>query len=78
MSESGSDAEERSAAPAFPPGRVGAAGGSGEERAQAALVPLERLAELPVREHAGVFEEVFSGLEATLASVEDSGESHGR
>ncbi|WP_214414593.1 hypothetical protein [Sphaerisporangium fuscum] len=44
---------------------------SGEVRVGAALARLDGLGEVPVREHVAVFEEVLSGLEATLASVED-------
>jgi hypothetical protein len=85
MSESGSDVDGRSPGPAFPPGREtggessgrDSSGRDGEKRAEAALGPLEGLAGLPVREHVAVFDEVFSGLEVTLASVEESGESHG-
>ncbi|WP_405147721.1 hypothetical protein OG589_08630 [Sphaerisporangium sp. NBC_01403] len=45
---------------------------SGEVRVTAALARLSGLGDLPVREHVAVFEEVLSGLEATLASVGDA------
>ncbi|MBP2703450.1 hypothetical protein JOL79_06520 [Microbispora sp. RL4-1S] len=51
---------------ATPAGPVTGAGG-----AEAALAPLERLAATPVSGHVAVFEEVLSGLEAVLASVEE-------
>ncbi|MEU7693706.1 hypothetical protein OHB01_34860 [Microbispora hainanensis] len=47
---------------------------SGADGVQAALSPLGRLAHAPVSEHVGVFEQVLGGLEAVLASVEDTGE----
>lgn len=50
-----------------------AAGGAGEGPVRAALAPLERLATLPVRAHVAVYEQVFTELEATLATV--AGES---
>lgn len=45
----------------------------GTEGVQAALSPLGRLAQAPVSEHVGVFEQVLAGLEAVLASVDDAG-----
>jgi len=51
----------------------GAAGGAGTEAVRAALAPLERLATLPVRAHVAVFEQVFTELEATLATVAGEG-----
>jgi hypothetical protein len=42
---------------------------SGEVRVATALARLSGLGDVPVREHVAVFEEVLSGLEATLASV---------
>ncbi len=48
--------------------------GDGEEaRVRSCLAPLDRLATLPVREHVAVFEQVFSGLETTLATVAGEG-----
>lgn len=44
-------------------------GGAEEARVRPALAPLGRLASLPVREHVAVFEQVLTGLEATLATV---------
>ncbi|MFF3439437.1 hypothetical protein [Streptosporangium sp. NPDC002721] len=43
--------------------------GTGDERVDAALGGLARLAALPVSAHADVFEEVFTGLEQALAAV---------
>ncbi|MFC4592394.1 hypothetical protein [Sphaerisporangium corydalis] len=45
---------------------------SGEVQVAAALARLGSLGDLPVREHVSVFEDVLSGLEATLASVGDA------
>ncbi|MFJ2032478.1 hypothetical protein [Streptosporangium sp. NPDC087985] len=42
----------------------------GEERVDTALGGLARLGAMPVSAHVGVFEEVFIGLEQTLASVD--------
>ncbi|MEW9531217.1 hypothetical protein [Microbispora sp. NPDC049125] len=42
------------------------------ETVEGALAPLGRLTAAPVPEHVGIFEEVLSGLEAVLASVDDS------
>lgn len=44
---------------------------SGEARVAAALTRLGGLGEVPVREHVAAFEQVLSGLEATLASVDE-------
>ncbi|MEV0595275.1 hypothetical protein [Nonomuraea cavernae] len=44
---------------------------TGDERVDAVLDGLGRLAGLPVSDHVAVFEEAFSGLEATLADVDD-------
>ena len=44
---------------------------TGDGRADAALGGLVRLGALPVSAHVDVFEEVFTGLEQTLASVDD-------
>ncbi|GAA4572796.1 hypothetical protein [Planotetraspora kaengkrachanensis] len=38
---------------------------------ESALSPLERLAEAPVSEHVGIFEDVLTGLEAVLTSVDE-------
>ncbi|MEU4574169.1 hypothetical protein ACBI99_44375 [Nonomuraea sp. ATR24] len=43
---------------------------TGDERVDAVLADLGRLAGLPVGEHVAVFEEAFSGLEAALGAVE--------
>lgn len=47
--------------------------GVADGRVRAALAPLERLATLPVREHVAVFEQVFTELETTLATVAGEG-----
>ncbi|MGC5012020.1 hypothetical protein ACLQ2R_14755 [Streptosporangium sp. DT93] len=44
---------------------------TGDGRADAALSGLARLGALPVSAHADVFEEVFTGLEHVLSSVDD-------
>lgn len=44
---------------------------TGDERVDAVLTGLGRVADLPVADHVPVFEEAFSALEETLASVED-------
>ncbi|MER7502458.1 hypothetical protein AB0L05_25975 [Nonomuraea pusilla] len=44
---------------------------TGDERADAVVAALGRLAELPVGEHVAVFGEAFSALEARLAAVDD-------
>ncbi|WP_205314821.1 hypothetical protein [Nonomuraea lactucae] len=44
---------------------------TGDERVDAVLTGLGRLAELPVSEHVAVFDEAFSGLESTLAAVDE-------
>ncbi|MEU4831697.1 hypothetical protein [Streptosporangium sp. NPDC023615] len=44
---------------------------TGDGRADAALSGLARLGALPVSAHADVFEEVFTGLEHALSSVDD-------
>jgi hypothetical protein len=44
---------------------------TGDARVDAVLAGLGRLAELPVGEHVAAFEDAFSGLEATLATVDD-------
>ncbi|MER6948913.1 hypothetical protein ABZ297_39935 [Nonomuraea sp. NPDC005983] len=44
---------------------------TGDERVDAVLAGLGRLAELPVSDHVTVFDDAFSGLEATLAAVDD-------
>ncbi|MER5623000.1 hypothetical protein ABT061_18370 [Streptosporangium sp. NPDC002544] len=49
---------------------------TGDERADAALGGLARLGALPVSAHADVFEEVLTGLEQTLASVNDVPDRH--
>ncbi|WP_326823589.1 hypothetical protein OHA77_36725 [Streptosporangium sp. NBC_01639] len=46
----------------------------GEERVDTALGGLARLGALPVSAHVDVFEEVFTGLEQSLASVENAPE----
>ncbi|GII51620.1 hypothetical protein Pth03_00090 [Planotetraspora thailandica] len=38
---------------------------------EGALTPLARLAEAPVSDHVGLFEDVLTGLEAVLASVDE-------
>ncbi|GAA4592564.1 hypothetical protein GCM10023194_54660 [Planotetraspora phitsanulokensis] len=38
---------------------------------ESALSPLGRLAEAPVSEHVGIFEDVLTGLEAVLTSVDE-------
>lgn len=45
---------------------------TGDERVDAVLAGLGRLATQPVDEHVPVFEEAFSTLEETLSSVDDS------
>lgn len=45
---------------------------SGDERVDAIVAGLGRLGELPVSEHVAVFDEAFSGLESTLATVNES------
>ncbi|WP_214107333.1 hypothetical protein [Acrocarpospora catenulata] len=52
--------------PASGPGRT-----SGGDRVAAAVARLEGLAERPVGEHVGVYEEVLGELESTLASVDE-------
>jgi hypothetical protein len=49
---------------------------TGDERADAALGGLAQLGTLPVSAHVGVFEEVLTGLEQTLASVDDTPDRH--
>ncbi|MER6178478.1 hypothetical protein [Streptosporangium sp. NPDC001681] len=49
---------------------------TGDERADAALGGLARLGALPVSAHADVFEEVLTGLEQALASVNDVPDRH--
>ncbi|MEV1173347.1 hypothetical protein [Nonomuraea sp. NPDC049784] len=44
---------------------------TGDQRVDAIVAGLGRLVELPVSEHVQVFEEAFSGLESTLAAVEE-------
>ncbi|MEV0200710.1 hypothetical protein [Nonomuraea sp. NPDC050691] len=44
---------------------------TGDERVDAIVAGLGRLAGLPVSEHVAVFDEAFAGLEATLAAVDD-------
>jgi hypothetical protein len=39
--------------------------------AESALSPLGRLGEAPVSEHVGIFEDVLTGLEAVLTSVDE-------
>lgn len=51
----------------------GVADDAGTAPVRAALAPLGRLATLPVRAHVAVFEQVFTELEATLATVADDG-----
>ncbi|GAA3031145.1 hypothetical protein [Streptosporangium longisporum] len=51
---------------------------TGDGRADAALSGLARLGALPVSAHADVFEEVFTGLEHALASVDDRPGTPGR
>ncbi|GAA1303724.1 hypothetical protein Psi02_45380 [Planotetraspora silvatica] len=66
-------------APAGPAGAPGAgAHPAGHQDAQdaaggveTALSPLGRLAEAPVSEHVGIFEDVLTGLEAVLTSVDE-------
>ncbi|MGV9771831.1 hypothetical protein [Streptosporangium sp. NPDC003464] len=43
---------------------------TGEKRVDTALGGLARLGALPVSAHVSVFEEVFTGLEQALASVD--------
>jgi hypothetical protein len=45
--------------------------GTGDERVDAIVAGLGRLGELPVGDRVQVFEEAFSGLESTLAAVDD-------
>jgi hypothetical protein len=54
--------------PPRPPEPIEGAGG-----VEAALAPLERLGRAPVSEHVAVFEEVLTGLESVLASVDEPG-----
>ncbi|GAA0405207.1 hypothetical protein GCM10009530_66680 [Microbispora corallina] len=70
MTDSGIEAaEERE------PGPGSAAGGvPGPVSVQAALEPLGRLGRTPVSGHVAVFEEVLTGLEAVLASVDEPAE----
>lgn len=44
---------------------------TGDERVDAVMAGLGRVNALPVGEHVQVFEEAFSTLEETLASVDD-------
>lgn len=46
-------------------------GDAGPERPTPALSPMDRLESTPVCGHVAIFEEVLSGLEAMLASVDD-------
>ncbi|MFF5205345.1 hypothetical protein [Streptosporangium sp. NPDC000396] len=48
----------------------------GEERVDIALGGLARLDAMPVSGHVGVFEEVFTGLEQALASVDGTPDQH--
>lgn len=43
----------------------------GDERVDAVVASLDRLAGLPVSEHVAVFDDAFSGLEETLAAMDD-------
>jgi hypothetical protein len=43
---------------------------TGDERVDAVLAGLDRVAGLPVSDHVAVFEEAFSGLEAALGAVD--------
>ncbi|GAA3690093.1 hypothetical protein GCM10022224_064390 [Nonomuraea antimicrobica] len=45
---------------------------TGDERVDAIVADLGRLGELPVGAHVAVFEEAFSGLEGTLAAVDEA------
>ncbi|MFI7612012.1 hypothetical protein ACIBP6_12395 [Nonomuraea terrae] len=47
-----------------------------DARVDAIVAGLARLGELPVSEHVAVFEEAFSGLESTLAAVDDAQGEH--
>jgi hypothetical protein len=49
---------------------------TGDGRANTALGGLAQLGALPVSAHVGVFEEVFTGLEQALASVDDTPDRH--
>lgn len=49
---------------------------SGEERVDTALGGLARLDAMPVSAHVRVFEEVFTGLEEALASVDGTADRH--
>ncbi|MEV4570845.1 hypothetical protein AB0K12_44440 [Nonomuraea sp. NPDC049419] len=49
---------------------------SGDARVDAIVAGLARLGELPVAEHVAVFDEAFSGLESTLAAVEEHVAEH--
>ncbi|MFF0576630.1 hypothetical protein ACFY19_36580 [Streptosporangium saharense] len=49
-------------------------GETGEERVDVALGALARLGTTPVSAHAGVFEEVFAGLEQALAAADGTAE----
>ncbi|MBF8192663.1 hypothetical protein ITP53_44690 [Nonomuraea sp. K274] len=44
---------------------------TGDERVDAIVAGLGRLGELPVSQHVAVFDQAFSGLEATLAAVDE-------
>jgi hypothetical protein len=63
--------------PGAVPGEVPGAGphpGEDQDAAggvESALSPLGRLAEAPVSEHVGIFEDVLTGLEAVLTSVDE-------
>ncbi len=52
-------------------------GGAGPERpplaggVDAVMSPIDRLGDTPVAGHVAIFEEVLTGLEAVLASVDD-------
>ncbi|GII32005.1 hypothetical protein [Planotetraspora mira] len=61
---------------AAPAGVPGAGPHPGEDQdaaggVESALSPLGRLAEAPVSEHVGIFEDVLTGLEAVLTSVDE-------
>ncbi|MEU8361770.1 hypothetical protein AB0C27_37700 [Nonomuraea sp. NPDC048882] len=44
---------------------------TGDERVDAIVARLGGLGELPVSEHVALFDEAFSGLESTLAAVDE-------
>ena len=45
---------------------------TGDERVDAIVAGLAGLGELPVSAHVAVFDEAFSGLESTLAAVDEA------